>query len=157
MKRSKKILYILLLIIVLCTIANNVYAATCSVCNGTGTPPGASGVRCPMCGGTGKVNSSTIGDTTKESTDFIREGEEANSPIALSSMQDLSSTVYNILLILGVILAAVVGAILGIKFMTGSIEEQVDVKKALVPYVAGCVVIFGAFTIWKIVVTIIQG
>ena len=41
--------------------------------------------------------------------------------------------------------------------MTGSVEEQAKVKQTLVPYVAGCVVLFGAFTIWKIVVTIIQG
>ena len=39
--------------------------------------------------------------------------------------------------------------------MTGSVEQQADVKKLLVPYIAGCVVVFGAFGIWKIAVTII--
>ncbi len=36
-------------------------------------------------------------------------------------------------------------------------EGKAEVQKALVPYVIGCVVIFGAFAIWKIVVTVLQG
>ena len=71
-------------------------------------------------------------------------------------MQKLSTTIYNILLVVGIALAVVIAAILGIKFITGGIEAQVDVKKALVPYIAGCVVIFGAFIIWKIVLQILN-
>ena len=35
-------------------------------------------------------------------------------------------------------------------------SKKAEVKKSLIPYVAGCVVVFGAFTIWKIIVTILQ-
>ena len=38
--------------------------------------------------------------------------------------------------------------------MWGSIEQQVKAKEMLMPYAVGCVVIFGAFGIWKICVTI---
>ena len=36
------------------------------------------------------------------------------------------------------------------------INERAKVKEVLIPYIAGCIVIFGAFTIWKIIVTILQ-
>ena len=52
------------------------------------------------------------------------------------------------------IVAVLIGAILGIKFMIGSVEEKAEIKAALVPFIIGCVVVFGAFGIWKIVVTI---
>ena len=71
-------------------------------------------------------------------------------------IQDMSNLIYNILLIIGVVVAVIVGLIIGIKFMTGSVEEKAKVKETFVAYIAGCVVVFGAFTIWKVVVTIIQ-
>lgn len=61
---------------------------------------------------------------------------------------------YNILFGIGVILSVLVGAMLGVKIMWGSIEQQTKAKEALIPYVIGCVVIFGAFAIWKLAVTV---
>ena len=49
-----------------------------------------------------------------------------------------------------------VGTIIGIQFMMASAEEKAKVKEALIPYVVGCAVIFGAFTIWSIAVNIGQ-
>lgn len=49
-----------------------------------------------------------------------------------------------------------VGTIIGIQFMLASAEDKAKVKEALVPYVVGCFVIFGAFTIWSTVVNIGQ-
>ena len=41
--------------------------------------------------------------------------------------------------------------------MVSGIEGKVEAKQLLVPYVVGCVMIFGGFGIWKLVVTILQG
>ena len=49
-----------------------------------------------------------------------------------------------------------VGTIIGIQFMLASAEDKAKVKEALVPYIIGCVVIFGAFTIWSIAVKLGQ-
>lgn len=57
-------------------------------------------------------------------------------------------------LVAGIIIAVLVGAVLGIKIMVASVEEQAKIKELMVPYIVGCIVIFSAFTIWKIVVTI---
>ena len=70
-------------------------------------------------------------------------------------MKALSNDLYNILLVIGVIVAAIIGTILGVQFITGSVEQKSKVKESLIPYVVGCVVIFGAFGIWKFVVTIL--
>lgn len=93
-------------------------------------------------------------DTIIDSADsFINSGTD--NKISDKNLQQLSESIYSILLIVGIIVAVIIGAILGIRFMTGSVEQQADVKKLLVPYIAGCVVVFGAFGIWKIAVTII--
>ena len=40
--------------------------------------------------------------------------------------------------------------------MAGSVEQKAKVKDSLVPYIAGCIVIFGAFGIWKLVLTLLE-
>ena len=48
------------------------------------------------------------------------------------------------------------GAILGIQFITGSVEQKAKVKDSLIPFIVGCVAIFGAFGIWKLVITLLK-
>ena len=64
---------------------------------------------------------------------------------------------YNILLTIGVVVAVIVGAIIGVKLMSSGIDTKVEAKRLLIPYGFGCLAVFGAFAIWKIVVTILQG
>ena len=72
------------------------------------------------------------------------------------SLQDFSSTIYNIALQIGIGVAVVVGLALGIQFMLSSVEGKADVKKALVVYVIGCIAIFGAFGIWKLIIEVMK-
>ena len=62
--------------------------------------------------------------------------------------------IYNILLIIGMAVAVVIGTVLGVKFLIGSMEEKAQIKEALIPFVIGCVVVFGAFGIWKAVISV---
>lgn len=39
---------------------------------------------------------------------------------------------------------------LGVQFMIGGAEGQAKVKEMLVPFVVGCIVVFGGFAFWKI-------
>lgn len=93
-----------------------------------------------------------LGEIISGADGFLSQGQDS-VPLKIEEMSDM---IYNILLILGIVIAVIVGMIIGIKFMTGGAEEKAKVKELLIPYIAGCVVIFGAFTIWKIVVTILQ-
>ncbi len=88
---------------------------------------------------------------------FIKDGEGQESPITSDKTQELTNDLYNILFFVGLVLALIIGMILGMQFMTGSVEQKAKVKDALIPYIVGCVVVFGAFGIWKLVVTILRG
>ena len=88
---------------------------------------------------------------------FIQEGvQDTNPTIEEDDLQEMSNLLYNALLIIAIAITVVWGMVIGIKFMTGSIEEKAKIKETLIPYIAGCIVIFGAFTIWSLVVNIMN-
>lgn len=47
----------------------------------------------------------------------------------------------------GIVLSVVVLAVLGVKYMMGSVEEKAEYKKSMMPYLIGAVLIFGASVI----------
>ena len=71
------------------------------------------------------------------------------------SLQNVSNTIYNILLILGIVIVIIWGTFLAVKFMTASVDEKADVKSSLWPFFVGSIVIFTAFGIWKIILLIL--
>ncbi len=87
--------------------------------------------------------------------DFISTGK-GQEQIGSDNLKELSDKIYDVLLAIGIVVAVIVGLVLGIQFMVGSVEQKSKIKEALVPYVAGCVVIFGAFGIWRLVVILLQ-
>lgn len=96
----------------------------------------------------------SLDDLINDANSFVGQGNSAQ--ITNGSLQDFSSLIYNIFLTVGIVVAVIVGGIIGIKLMASNIDTKVEAKKLLIPYVVGCVVVFGAFGIWKIVVTILQ-
>ncbi len=96
-------------------------------------------------------------NTINSANKFINDGKSAvqnEAPTDDTKLQDMTDNIYNILLSLGIVLSVIVGGILGIQLMWGSVEQQVKAKEMLLPYAMGCVVIFGAFGIWKLCLTI---
>lgn len=87
---------------------------------------------------------------------FIAAGEKQPQAIQDIQIKTVSDQIYNILLAVGTVIAVIVGAILGIQFMVGSMDEKAKVKESLIPFVIGCIIIFGAFGIWKLIATILQ-
>ena len=82
--------------------------------------------------------------------------DQAEITIDQEKMDSTVNSVYKILLAIGIIVSIVWGGILGVKFMFGSMEDRVDIKKHLLPYVIWVCVIFGSFIIWSVVVGIMQ-
>ena len=78
-------------------------------------------------------------------------------PISEPNLQSTSNTLVSILTTVGVGAAVLAVTILGIKYITGAAAEQAEIKQTLVPLIFGCILVFGAYLIWKIVVSIIQG
>ncbi len=89
--------------------------------------------------------------------DFIEIGESStDTTINDSDLKDTSDLLYNILLGIGMVTAVVVGMVLGIKYMLAGSEEKADIKQTLPAYIVSCIVVFGAFGIWKLLINIIQ-
>lgn len=88
--------------------------------------------------------------------DFKNVGN-ATIPINGDNIKQGSSSLYNILLSIAFFLSVAIGMYLGVKIMLSNAEDKAKTKEALIPYIAGCVVIFGAFAIWKLAITLLSG
>ena len=103
-------------------------------------------------------NAFAIGDTKKQGDDFMDIGKaNAGSTMDTDNLKDASGKVYNLLLAVATGTAVIVGAILGIKYMTAGINEKTDVKASLLPYMISCIIVFGSLGIWRLTVTIFKG
>lgn len=103
-------------------------------------------------------NAFAIGDTKKQGDDFMNIGKaNVGSTMDTDNLKDASSKVYNLLLAVATGTAVIVGAILGIKYMTAGINEKTDVKASLLPYMISCIIVFGSLGIWRLTVTIFKG
>lgn len=106
---------------------------------------------------THSVQASSLSEAIGGADDFIQSGIKDKSPaISEDNLQGMSNMLYNTLLVIATIIAVIVGLAIAIQFMTGSVGERAKIKETLIPYIAGCIVIFGAFGIWKLVVNILS-
>ena len=103
------------------------------------------------------VQASSMSDVVEGAQDFIEAGEQDTSPaLDADDLVPMSNMLYNSVLVIAVIIAVIVGLVIAIQFITGSVAEKAKIKETLIPYAAGCIVIFGAFGIWRIVVNILS-
>lgn len=99
------------------------------------------------------VQAEGIQDVITGGDSFLDSGKK-DTKVNYGELKKTSSEIYNILLIIGIAIAVLTASILGIKFMIGSVEEKAQIKDAMIPFIIGCIVVFGAFGFWKIFVTI---
>ena len=103
------------------------------------------------------VQATSISNIIGGADNFVNSGKDGNNTTIDGQMlNDTSNFIYNTLLIIGICIAVLIGTVLGIQFITGSVEQKVKVKESLIPFVVGCVVIFSAFGIWKLVIEILK-
>lgn len=81
--------------------------------------------------------------------------EHVNTTMNTDELKDASDQLYNLFMAIATAAALIVGVVLGIQFMTAGIEQKVEVKKSLFPYLISCVVAFGSLGIWKLLITIL--
>lgn len=73
-----------------------------------------------------------------------------------SRLESLGNTIIGAVQVVGSIISVAVLAIIGIKYMTGSVEEKAEYKKTLMPYLIGAILLFGISNILAVVVSIVQ-
>lgn len=97
-----------------------------------------------------KVNA--VSDMFQSADDFLAAGSSPTTVIDETKLQSTSGTIYKWLMIIAICVAVIIGAVIGVQFIVGSVEGKAKIQEALVPYIVGCVVIFGSFFIWKTLV-----
>ena len=94
-----------------------------------------------------------VDDVMDGAKEFLNAGEDV--VVDSTKLYYTSNFIYGLLLAIAIIMAVVIGMIIGIQFMMAGIDEKAKIKEMLFPYVVGCVVVFGAFGIWKLAITIL--
>ena len=99
-----------------------------------------------------KIDAVNVNPTSiMNGADKFIENAENRELFDKDSEKDAVDQIYFIMLSIGVVLAVVVGIVLGIQFVTTGASGQAKVKEKLVVYVVGVFVVFGAFGIWRLV------
>ena len=72
--------------------------------------------------------------------------------VKVDQIGTIGNKILTIITNIGMVLAVVLVAVLGIKYMMGSTEEKAEYKKTMIPYLIGAILVFGASAIGKAVV-----
>ena len=97
----------------------------------------------------------TFSDIKNGGDTFIAKGRNASEGMFDSaSEQSAIDQVYYVMLGIGIVLAFVVGIVLGIQFITSGVAGKAKVKEKLIVYVLGIFIIFGGFGIWRIAINV---
>lgn len=94
----------------------------------------------------------------EEGKDFLDRGKENQGEITISGdkVKNASNMIYNVLFAVGIGIAALIGIYLGIKMMMSSAEDKASIKEALLPYFVGVIIMFASFSIWKLILILLQ-
>ena len=84
---------------------------------------------------------------------FSWASKDSGDAFMISSFQELIDFTWGI----GLLVVLVSGVVLGIKYMLVLPNEKSRLKQATTPYIIGVVIIFGALTIWKFVIMVLDG
>lgn len=158
---TKKIIYFIVVMIVLLLNINinpvKVYAASGGGNMGGGVFGRGLGnpITQGITGGSSNANSNTPDGVMSGAEKFLQAGS-SNTAIDEAKLKKTSDFIFEFLVGIALVTAVIIGMIIGIKFMTAGVDEKAKLKELLVPYFAGCVVVFGAFGIWKLAVNILS-
>ena len=70
-----------------------------------------------------------------------------NGTANTTKIQSIGANVLQIIRVVGIIIGVIVLAVLGLKYMAGSLEEKAEYKKTMIPWVIGAVLLIAAPTI----------
>lgn len=99
---------------------------------------------------------SSLDDIMNNGNSFLNAGSESSTMIDQNDLKSLSNFISGVLLTIAMGVTVITGAIMGLNFITQSIEEKAKVKESMVPWIIGIIVSFGAFTIWEVAVNLFQ-
>lgn len=94
----------------------------------------------------------SLDDIIINGRDFLHLGNTKN--IDEEELKSLSSLVSSILLWIAIAVTLISAVIMGINFLTQSVEDKAKIKESMTPWVIGIIISFSAYTIWQITINI---
>lgn len=82
---------------------------------------------------------------------------EPSSMTKAGKLKSLGNTIIGIVQFIGSFTSVIALIVLGIKYMTGSVEEKAEYKKTMVPYVIGAILVFATTNLLGIVNSVTNG
>lgn len=98
----------------------------------------------------------SVDDIIGDAQGFISEGD-GSAAVNQGQLEKLSDTVSGVLLSIAVIVTFISIAVMGVQFAVQTVEDKAKVKEAMVPWIIGILISFGAFGIWKFIMNIFYG
>lgn len=135
-----KILFVIFIIIISTIIPNQVMAQNEDVANGDN-------------GATTTTPSITLDDIINNGNSFLNIGDSSHITTE-AEVKDISDWVSGILLTIAIGVTVISAIIMGINFLTQTVEDKAKIKESMTPWVIGIFISFGAYTIWKITMNI---
>ena len=74
-----------------------------------------------------------------------------------TEITDLAGTIIGTLQVIGIIIAVIVIMVIGIKYMTGSLEQKAQYKKTMIPYIVGVAMLVCTTTLVKVIYQLVSG
>lgn len=103
------------------------------------------------------VSNAANSDIWGTAKDWINLGKNEQSDVVDNPKWNDFNDLIGILWGAGIFVIAIVGTIIGIKYMFASAEGKSSIKESIWPFAIGSVIILGALTIWKFAVDILAG
>lgn len=102
-----------------------------------------------------KILEKVEGERRKKNDKFndVLDNINAYKPSGATESTELNKKagiILNVITNIGIILSVLMPAILGVKYMLGSLEQRAEYKKDMVPYLVGAFLLFGIGTVLKI-------
>ena len=102
------------------------------------------------------VQASGFSDAFDSAQDFLENGKGKSNIVNYQNLYNVVNYLYNIAMIIVIILAIIIGTILGIRIVIGSVDERADSKHLIIPYLVSVATGACAFTIWKFILQLIH-
>lgn len=73
------------------------------------------------------------------------------------SVTNKANNIIGAIVTIGIVIAAITLAVIGIKYMVGSVEEKAEYKKTMIPYLIGVVLLVASSIVVSIIANLVQG
>ena len=93
-------------------------------------------------------------DDVLSNTENYKPDESAMDQASAGKIENATSKILTTISNVGIVVAVIMLAIIGIKYMIGSVEEKAQYKEDMLPYVIGAFILFGITGLVKILIAI---